>query len=134
MLPEKALKPSSCIVELGAVKCPPGSLGVGPVIVKVCPKSGSMIPLSVTADVVVHVSGEEEVCAKQPAVLNSESLKATVLTHGFGGGGGGGGFDEGATTSTALVTVAVWEGLPVPPPPVSVSLTRTVCGPAVVNV
>ena len=83
MLPEKTLKPSSCIVELGAVKCPPGSLGVGPVIVKVCPKSGSMIPLSVTADVVVHVSGEEEVCEKQPAVLNCESLKATVLTHGL---------------------------------------------------
>src|SRR4051794_26486191 len=133
MLPEKTLKPSSCIVELGAVKCPPGSPAVGPVIVKVCPKSGSMIPLSVTADVVVHVSGEEEVCVKQPAVLNSESLKVTLLTHG-GGGGGGGWFDEGATTLMVLVTVVVWVGLLLSPPRLSVTRTRTVCGPVVVNV
>ncbi len=134
MLPEKIVSASSFIVEFGAVRCPPGSPGVGPAIWKVCPKSGRAMPLSVIADRVCQRSGVVAVLTavwvKQPAVLNCDSLKVTVLTHG--GGGGGGVDDPVALTLIVLLTVTVWAGLP--PAPVSVIRTLTTCGPAVVNV
>jgi hypothetical protein len=56
------------------------------VIVKVWPKSGNGMPFSVTAEVVVQTGdGELATCVKQPVVLNSESWKSSLLTHGAGG-------------------------------------------------
>jgi hypothetical protein len=44
------------------------------------------MPFNVTAEVVVQTGdGELATCVKQPVVLNSESWKSSLLTHGGDG-------------------------------------------------
>src|SRR5262249_13599181 len=114
---------SSLIDESSAEKCPPGSLVVGGVTMNFCPKSGNVIPLSLTADVVSNCP--DELLVKQPSVVNCESAKLRSLTHG-GGGGGGGASGEGSTTSSVRVTIASWIG-----DALSRIRTRTTRGPVV---
>src|ERR1700742_5138892 len=86
MSPENTLKLSRRFTDPGAGKWPPGSWESGNVIVKVWPKSGNGMPFRVTAEVVVQTGdGEIATSVKQPVVLNSESWKSSLLTHGAGG-------------------------------------------------
>src|SRR4051812_18021695 len=86
------------------------------------------MPLSLTEDVVTQ-RAEEASKVKQPPVVNSDSAKASVLTHCGGVGGGGGSSGLGSTTSSVRDTTISWIGVAS-----SWMRTRTTCGPVVVNV